>query len=149
MEKIRYPEPVDLSLYKKDGKDLHAKYGLPKEVAFCKKCVISNQRPNSAVEYQHTKASKKATINFDEHGVCDACNFAEKKNVSIDWLELEAQLKELCDQQEKLFNRLRGAGERTIVYPVHEPWLDVGRPSDLERARYGDDSGERSAASAS
>ena len=79
MKKIRYPEPVDLSLYKKDSKSLHAKYGLPKEVAFCKKCVISNQRPNSAVEYQHTKDSKKATINFDEHGVCDACNFAEKR----------------------------------------------------------------------
>jgi len=31
MEKIRYPEPVDFSLYKKDSKDLHAKYGLPKE----------------------------------------------------------------------------------------------------------------------
>ena len=97
MKKIKYPEPVDLSLYKKDAKDLHAKFGLPKEIAFCKKCVISNQRPNSAVEYQHTKDSKKATINFDADGVCDACNFTEKKNASIDWLDREVQLKELCD----------------------------------------------------
>ena len=44
---------------------LHAKYGLPAEVKFCSRCVISNQRPNSAVEFQHTAASKKATINFN------------------------------------------------------------------------------------
>jgi len=41
---------------------------------------------------------------------------------------------EPCDMPE-LFDRLRAAGKRTIVYPVHEPWLDVGRPCDLERAR--------------
>ena len=44
---------------------LEAMYGLPREVRFCRKCVISNQRPNSAVEYQHTKDSRKQTIQFD------------------------------------------------------------------------------------
>lgn len=34
-----------------------------------------------------------------------------------------------------LFERLQQSGLRTIVYPMHEPWLDIGRPSDLERAR--------------
>ncbi len=123
MEKIRYPQPVDLSLYKRDAKDLHAKFGLPKEVAFCKKCVISNQRPNSAVEYQHTKDSKKATINFDADGVCDACNFAEKKNTSIDWLEREAQLKELCDQHRKNDGSydciVPGSGGKDSFYASH------------------------------
>ena len=38
--------------------DFEVKYGLPKEIKFCRKCVISNQRPSSAVEYQHTKDSK-------------------------------------------------------------------------------------------
>jgi NDP-sugar pyrophosphorylase family protein len=33
------------------------------------------------------------------------------------------------------FERLADEGERTIVYPMHEPWLDVGRPFDLEEAR--------------
>lgn len=123
MQKIGYPEPVDFSLYKKDGKDLHAKYGLPTEVAFCKKCVISNQRPNSAVEYQHTKSSKKATINFDEHGVCDACNFTEKKNVSIDWLERDVQLRELCDQHRKNDGSydciVPGSGGKDSFYASH------------------------------
>lgn len=41
---------------------------------------------------------------------------------------------EHCDMP-TLFERLRAASERTIVYPMHEPWLDVGRPGDLEQAR--------------
>ena len=40
---------------------------LPKKVEFCKKCVVSNQRPR---------------ITFDQNGVCSACNwFEEKKNL--------------------------------------------------------------------
>ena len=34
-----------------------------------------------------------------------------------------------------LFFRLHERRLRTIVYPMHEPWLDVGLPGDLERAR--------------
>ena len=34
-----------------------------------------------------------------------------------------------------LFDRLREKKERTIVYPMHEPWLDVGREDDLKQAR--------------
>lgn len=33
-----------------------------------------------------------------------------------------------------LFDRLRDIGSRTVAYPMHEPWLDVGRPHDLELA---------------
>lgn len=39
-----------------------------------------------------------------------------------------------CDMP-TLFERLKANAERTIVYPMHEPWLDVGRPADLEQAR--------------
>lgn len=38
-----------------------------------------------------------------------------------------------CDMP-TLFDRLREAKLRTVAYPMHEPWLDVGRPDDLERA---------------
>ncbi len=40
---------------------------------------------------------------------------------------------EACDMP-TLFQRLQDAGSRTIVYPMHEPWIDVGRPKDLARA---------------
>jgi N-acetyl sugar amidotransferase len=73
-----------------------AKYGLPQEVKFCKKCVISNQRPSSAVEYAHTLNSKKETIYFDEEGVCDACGVVEEKRRKIDWSEKEKELWDLC-----------------------------------------------------
>jgi dTDP-glucose pyrophosphorylase len=33
-----------------------------------------------------------------------------------------------------LFSRLQDRAKRTIVYPMHEPWLDIGHPDELERA---------------
>jgi hypothetical protein len=67
-------------------------YGLPKEVKFCKKCVISNQRPASTVEHKHTIDSKKVTIAFDDEGVCDACRNAEAKERLINWDNREEEL---------------------------------------------------------
>lgn len=78
-------------------KNLEAYYGLPVEVKFCKKCVMSNQRPASAIEFKHTKESKKTTLNFDENGVCDACKNAEQKE-NINWEEREKELVALLDQ---------------------------------------------------
>lgn len=40
---------------------------------------------------------------------------------------------ETCDMP-SLFARLQAQGARTIVYPMHEPWLDAGQAEDLERA---------------
>ena len=34
-------------------------YGLPNKVIFCKKTLISNQRPNSDIEFKHRLNSKK------------------------------------------------------------------------------------------
>jgi len=74
-----------------------AYYGLPQEVNFCKKCVMSNQRPTSAVEFKHTIKSRKTTMNLDDDGVCDACRTAEIKE-KIDWEEREKELLKLLDQ---------------------------------------------------
>ena len=38
-----------------------------------------------------------------------------------------------CDMP-TLFEQLQAEGKRTVAYPMHEPWLDVGRPDDLSRA---------------
>lgn len=35
-----------------------------------------------------------------------------------------------CDMP-TLFERLQAQAKRTVAYPMHEPWLDVGRPDDL------------------
>ena len=39
-----------------------------------------------------------------------------------------------CDMP-ALFDRLRAQGQRTLVYPMHEPWLDVGQPADYRAAQ--------------
>jgi dTDP-glucose pyrophosphorylase len=41
-----------------------------------------------------------------------------------------------CDMP-MLFERLRAERKRIVAYPIHEPWLDVGRQDDLDRARSG------------
>lgn len=100
-----------------------AYYGLPAHVEFCTRCVISNQRPNSAVEYEHTANSRKATIHFDENGVCDACRLAEQKRNTIDWSERNRALQGLCDR----FRRsdggydclLPGSGGKDSFYAAH------------------------------
>jgi N-acetyl sugar amidotransferase len=123
MEFITYPKEVDFLEYSSENKQPQAFYGLPQEVTYCKKCVISNQRPNSAVEYKHTKESKKATIYFDEDGICDACNFAIKKNNVIDWTDREKQLRELCDKHRKNDGSydciVPGSGGKDSFYASH------------------------------
>lgn len=77
---------------------IETKYGLPESVIFCKKCVISNQRPLSAVEFKSQKTDSKETISFGEDGICDACRFAEYKETQIDWKTREEELWALCDK---------------------------------------------------
>jgi dTDP-glucose pyrophosphorylase len=41
---------------------------------------------------------------------------------------------EFCDMP-TLFARARSNREKTIVYPLHEDWIDIGRPEEFERAK--------------
>jgi hypothetical protein len=105
-----------------ENKKLEAYYGLPEEVAFCSKCVMSNQRPTSAVEFKHTKDSKKTTMNFDEEGVCDACRTSEIKD-NIDWGMREEELIKLLDKHRKNDGSydclVPGSGGKDSAYQAH------------------------------
>jgi N-acetyl sugar amidotransferase len=57
----------------------------PKEVMWCKRCTISNQRPR---------------IQFDKEGICSACNYSEYKN-KINWKKREDELLFLLDKHRK------------------------------------------------
>ena len=98
-------------------------YGLPSEVKFCARCVISNQRPNSAVEFEHTSDSKKSTIFFDSEGICDACRYAQAKHNEVDWDEREGELGELCDLYRKNGQGydclVPGSGGKDSFYAAH------------------------------
>jgi N-acetyl sugar amidotransferase len=117
------PASVDYEKFSPDAKIVEAKYGLPIDVQFCKRCVISNQRPNSAVEYKHTPESRKQTIHFDAEGICDACRVAEQKNGKIDWTAREAQLRELCDRHRSKDGSydciVPGSGGKDSFYAAH------------------------------
>ena len=101
---------------------LEAYYGLPNEVKFCTKCVMSNQRPTSAVEFKHTKDSKKTTMNFDDEGICDACKTAEIKD-NIDWGMREEELIKLLDKHRKNDGSydclVPGSGGKDSAYQAH------------------------------
>ena len=101
---------------------LEASYGLPEDVVFCKRCVMSNQRPASSVEFKHTRDHKHTTLHIDEDGVCDACRFAEEKE-SIDWERREVELLKLLDQHRRNDGNydcvLPGSGGKDSVYASH------------------------------
>jgi N-acetyl sugar amidotransferase len=102
---------------------LEAKFGLPVDVRFCAHCVISNQRPSSTVEYNHTRDSKKETIDFDEDGVCAACRFTELKDTRVDWAERERELQDLLARHRRTDGRydilVPGSGGKDSVYASH------------------------------
>ena len=52
---------------------------MPEKVEFCKKCVISNQKPNTVVEFKQSTDNRRTGISFNKDGVCSACEYNEKK----------------------------------------------------------------------
>lgn len=99
-----------------------ALFGLPEVVRWCSRCVVSNQRPSSCNEFEHTAESKKETIAFDAEGVCDACRVAELKE-SIDWDERERELLDLLAQHRSKDGSpdvvVPGSGGKDSVYAAH------------------------------
>lgn len=85
-------------------------------------------------EWQHqfgvVKTKGLEILGFEEKPV-----YRSNINAGIYVLEPESlgviQANEHCDMP-TLFNRLQVAKKRTIVYPMHESWVDVGQPSDFE-----------------
>lgn len=79
-----------------EKRDVARMYNLPREVHYCRKCTVSNQRPR---------------ITFDADGVCSACTYAEYKRTKVDWAERERELVELCNRHR------RSDGAYDVVVP--------------------------------
>lgn len=98
-------------------------YGLPGEVKFCKKCVISNQRPSSTIEFKSDIKDKKEVIDFDEEGICSACRYHETKEKGINWEEREEILWRLCDKFRRSDGRydviVPGSGGKDSAFTAH------------------------------
>jgi N-acetyl sugar amidotransferase len=101
---------------------MEAYYGLLSNVEFCKKCVISNQRPNSTIEFKNEKNEKKSTISFKD-GLCSACTFSEEKETNINWQEREENLFELLAKFRRSDGRydviIPGSGGKDSAFTSH------------------------------
>ena len=53
-------------------------HGLPEKVIFCKRCIMSNQRPSSSPELRKN-SSDIETVHFNSDGVCHACLYSDLK----------------------------------------------------------------------
>ncbi len=80
----------------------------PAEVAYCARCVMSNQRPR---------------IKLDAEGICSACRYWERKS-AIDWSSREAQLAEILDRHRSSDGSydviVPGSGGKDSAYVAHQ-----------------------------
>jgi N-acetyl sugar amidotransferase len=101
---------------------LEAYYGLPEQVVFCTRCVMSNQRPTSTPEFKHKPDRKATTLHLDADGVCDACRHAEHK-FRIDWEPREKELMRLLDKYRRTDGGydclVPGSGGKDSAYQAH------------------------------
>lgn len=78
------------------------------KVVYCKKCVVSNQRPR---------------LMFNKDGVCAACLFSEFKKSGIDWESRKKQLEDLCDKFRREDGNwdviVPGSGGKDSAYVAH------------------------------
>ncbi len=123
---IKYPHKIDLVPFDKPEELLSESdvlYGLPRNICFCKKCVESNQRPSTTIEFKNKPGSKKEAIAFNSDGICSACLVAEEKK-NINWEERETELKELCDRYRRNDGRydcvVPGSGGKDSILVAHE-----------------------------
>ena len=97
-------------------------YGLPPKVVFCKKTLISNQRPNSTVEYQHQINSKKKTIKIDKSNISDSWKYSRIKK-KINFKNREKELVKLLNEHRGKHGKydciVPGSGGKDSCYASH------------------------------
>ena len=84
-DEIELPNSQEINLLNQEI-DINKRYKLPEKIKFCKRCVISNQRPR---------------IIFDGHDTCGACRFWEKKFKIVDWEDRRKEFIDLCNKYRK------------------------------------------------
>ncbi len=97
-------------------------YGLPRKVIFCKKTLISNQRPTSSIEFYHNKKSKKKTLFIDKNRISDSWKYSRRKK-KINYKKREKELLNLLEKY-RSNNRhydciVPGSGGKDSCYATH------------------------------
>ncbi len=116
--------------------------------------VLTDIHYNEFLDF-HNRHEASATMAVRQHEIQNQFGVVRTKGIEIEGFEekpvyrshvnagvyvLEPNVlkhleyKQHCDMP-TLFERVKENAGRTIVYPMHEPWLDIGRPTDLALAR--------------
>jgi N-acetyl sugar amidotransferase len=102
--------------------ELEVKHNLPRQVIYCQKCVMSNQRPATSSEFRKRTSKDTPTSAFNAEGICDACRFYELKK-TFDWVDRERKLRELCDRFRRDDGRydviVPGSGGKDSIFVAH------------------------------
>ena len=97
-------------------------FGLPRRVIFCKKTLMSNQRPTSSIEFHHNQKSKKNTLFIDKNGISDSWKYSRKKK-KINFKKREKKLLKLLNKyrsNNKNFDCIvPGSGGKDSCYATH------------------------------
>jgi N-acetyl sugar amidotransferase len=97
-------------------------FGLPQKIIFCKKSLISNQRPVSSVEFNHNKKSKKKTLYIDKNGISDSWKYSRLKK-KIDYNDREKKLLKLLDKHRGKYGEfdciVPGSGGKDSCFASH------------------------------
>lgn len=116
--------------------------------------VLTDIHYNEFLDF-HNRYEASATMAVKQHEIQNQFGVVQTRGVEIEGFEEKPiyrshvnagiyvlnpdalkslEYKQHCDMP-ALFERIKKKSGRTIVYPMHEPWLDVGRPEDLANAR--------------
>jgi len=97
-------------------------YGLPRKVLFCKKSLMSNQRPNSVSEFLSKKNSLKSTIGFNNKGISESYLYSLQKE-KINYKKREKELLKLLDRHRSKDGNydciVPGSGGKDSCYAAH------------------------------
>jgi len=97
-------------------------YGLPSKIIFCKKTLISNQRPQSEIEFSHNIKTKKKTLNIDSNGISDSWKYSRMK-LKIDYKLREKELIKLLEKHRGKYGEydciVPGSGGKDSCFASH------------------------------
>mgnify|MGYP001195062489 CR=1 FL=1 len=97
-------------------------YGLPEKVIFCKKTLISNQRPASSIEFLNNVGSKKKTVHIDKNHISDPWKYSRKK-MKINYEDREKKLLKLLSKHRGKYGKydcvVPGSGGKDSCYAAH------------------------------
>ena len=97
-------------------------FGLPNKVVFCKKSLVSNQRPNSAIEFNTSKKQIKKTLFIDKNGISDSWKYSRIKH-RINYKQREKKLLRLLEKHRGKHGEydciVPGSGGKDSCYASH------------------------------